>query len=102
MRGGATEGFLKQRSEKKVDIVPVKNVSEGLMMAAFGQVKAFMGSLAVASYHISQEGITNLNVVGTTDFFFELRDRCQQTLSSIILIHSKGPRGDFGSRSRHY
>jgi len=73
VRGGATEGFLKQRSEKKVDIVPVKNVSEGLMMAAFGQVKAFMGSLAVASYHISQEGITNLNVVGTTDFFFELR-----------------------------
>ncbi|HBT88671.1 transporter substrate-binding domain-containing protein [Desulfobacter sp.] len=73
VRGGAAEGFLNRHPGKKLDVVPVKNVSEGLVMAAFGQVEAFVGSLAVASYHISQKGITNLKVVGTTDFFFELR-----------------------------
>ena len=72
VKGFATEEFLTEYPEKLFDIIYVDDVLEGLRITAFGQVEAFVANLAVASYHISQQGISNLKVAGRTDYVFNL------------------------------
>lgn len=71
--GYATEGYLKDFKEAKLEVIAVSDVTEGLQAVAFGQVDAYIENLAVASYYISHHGISNLKVVGTTDFNFVFR-----------------------------
>lgn len=71
--GFATEGYIRGFQTNGIDIVLVEDVSEGLRSVAFGQVDAFVENLAVASYYISQHGISNLKVAGITDYLFEWR-----------------------------
>ncbi len=69
--GYATETYLRDKREHHhFEIVTVANVSEGLRLAAFGQIDVFVENLAVAAYYIEQEGIPNLRVAGTTDYEF--------------------------------
>ncbi|HNX76791.1 MAG TPA: PAS domain S-box protein [Candidatus Rifleibacterium sp.] len=68
--GFVTETYLRNFKEASFKIQTVSNVSEGLQAVAFGQVDAYVENLAVASYYISQHGISNLKVVGTTDYSF--------------------------------
>ncbi|KAF1080771.1 MAG: hypothetical protein GQF41_2585 [Candidatus Rifleibacterium amylolyticum] len=71
--GFATESYMRSFQNNGINIVLVKDVSEGLRSVAFGQVDAFIENLAVASYYISQHGISNLKVAGITDYIFEWR-----------------------------
>lgn len=68
--GYVTESYARNYKEAKFDVVTVPDVSQGLRAVAFGQVDAYIENLAVASYYIGQHGITNLKVVGTTDYNF--------------------------------
>ena len=69
--GYATEQYLLQQGLS--NIVPVKNVPEGLHRLSFGQVDAFVENLAVAAYYVAKEGIPNLRVSGKTDYSFAWR-----------------------------
>ncbi len=68
--GFVTETYARNFKGAALDVVTVPDVSQGLRAVAFGQVDAFIENLAVASYYIGQHGITNLKVVGTTDYNF--------------------------------
>lgn len=69
--GYATEKYLRDQALlSHFEVVPVKNVLEGLQSVSFGQIDAFVENLAVAAYYINKEGIPNLRVAGTTDFSF--------------------------------
>ena len=72
VKGFATEEFLAEYPENQFNITFVSDVLEGLRITAFGQVDAFVANLAVASYHISEQGISNLKIVGRTDYVFNL------------------------------
>ena len=69
--GYATEQYLLQQGLS--NIVPVKNVPEGLHRLSFGQVDAFVENMAVAAYYVTKEGIPNLRVSGKTDYSFAWR-----------------------------
>ncbi len=71
--GYATEKYVRRRSRGRFTIVTVKNVTDGLRMAAFGQADALVENLAVAAYYIEKEGIPSLHVAGSTDYFFDWR-----------------------------
>jgi two-component system, cell cycle sensor histidine kinase and response regulator CckA len=73
VKGFTTEDFLRDYPQKNFKIIIAENVLDGLKMVAFGQVDAFIGNLAVSSYHIGQRGITNLKIIGETGYSFELR-----------------------------
>ena len=73
VKGFATEDYLRGRAGGRFEIVTVDTVDEGLRAVAFGQADAFIENLAVASYYIIKNGISNLQVVGVTDYEFVFR-----------------------------
>ena len=88
--GYATEGYLKDFKEAKLEVVTVSDVTEGLQAVAFGQVDAYIENLAVASYYISHHGISNLKVVGTTDFNFVFRIAVSKKYPLLFSAIQKG------------
>ena len=69
--GYATEDYVRKQGEGRFEVLSVQNVSEGLRAVAFGQADAFVENLAVASYQISKQSITNLRVAGVTSYSFK-------------------------------
>lgn len=90
VEGYATEGYLKGFKEAKLEVVTVPDVTEGLQALAFGQVDAYVENLAVASHYISQHGISNLKVVGTTDFNFVFRIAVSKKYPLLFSAIQKG------------
>ncbi len=68
--GFATETYLRDKARGLFDVIPASNVVDGLRRTSFRQVDAFVENLAVAAYHIEQEGLPNLRVAGSTDYVF--------------------------------
>lgn len=66
----ATEEYLRKNYSGIFEIVEVNNVQEGLRDVSFGVVDAFVENIAVASYYIKKEGLSNLRVAGNTDYSF--------------------------------
>ncbi|TYO96648.1 PAS domain S-box-containing protein [Geothermobacter ehrlichii] len=54
-------------------LVAVDNDLDGLKQLAFGQVDAFVTDLSVASWHIDRLGLSNLQVGGSTNFYWDFR-----------------------------
>ncbi len=71
--GSAIEKYLKSFNDLSLNFITFTHVPECLRAVAFGQADACVNNLAVASYHIGQQGITNLRVAGITDYISELR-----------------------------
>ncbi len=69
--GFATEEYVRQAAGGAIEVVPMWNVPEAIRAVAFGEVDAFVENLAVAAYYTDLEGLSNLRVAGTTDYFFE-------------------------------
>jgi signal transduction histidine kinase len=69
--GFATEGYVRERNRGRFQVVPVHNVPDGLRAVSFGEVDALVENLAVAAYYTDLEGLSNLRVAGTTEFFFD-------------------------------
>lgn len=90
VEGYATEGYLKGFKEAEIEVVTVPDVTEGLQAVAFGQVDAYIENLAVASYYISHHGISNLKVVGTTDFNFIFRIAVSKKYPLLFSAIQKG------------
>ncbi|MFZ5569454.1 MAG: PAS domain-containing protein [Thermodesulfobacteriota bacterium] len=68
--GYATEKYLRDRADSRFEVAAVTNVPEALRAVSFGQVDAYVENLAVAAHYIDQEGIPNLQVIGSTDYVF--------------------------------
>lgn len=68
-----TAPYVKDRADGRFEVVPVKSIEEGIRRTAFGQLDAFVGSLAVASHYIRAHGITTLHIAGTTNHDHVLR-----------------------------
>lgn len=69
--GFATEQYVRSLNQGRYEVIPQWNVPEGLRAVSFGEVDVFVENLAVASYYTDREGLSNLRVSGTTDFYFE-------------------------------
>ena len=69
--GYATEGYVRESVDGSLAVFPMWNVPEGLRAVAFGEMDAFVENLAVAAYYANQEGLSNLRVAGTTEYYFE-------------------------------
>lgn len=69
--GFATEGYVRERNRGRFLVVPVHNVPDGLRAVSFGEVDALVENLAVAAYYTDLEGLSNLRVAGTTEYFFD-------------------------------
>nr|NJM03890.1 transporter substrate-binding domain-containing protein [Desulfobacula sp.] len=70
--GIAVEEYLRWRPRGRVQVVPMPHAVQGLQAASLGQVDAFVENLGSAAYYIEQERIDNLQVVGTTEYNYEL------------------------------
>ena len=86
VKGFATEGYLREKSKGRFDIRTVKNVEEGLRAVAFGQVDAYVENLAVASYFITKNGISNLHVAGKTDYEFAFRIAVSHKYPELVTL----------------
>ncbi|MFO7627430.1 MAG: transporter substrate-binding domain-containing protein [Candidatus Fermentibacteraceae bacterium] len=69
--GYATEQYVRSLNRGRYEVIPLWNVPEGLRAVSFGEVDVFVENLAVAAYYTDLEGLSNLRVSGTTDFYFE-------------------------------
>lgn len=64
--GYSVEDYLREEYPD-LQLVTVESASEGLRAVALGRVDAMVINLAVASFFIRQDGLTNLQVVGEAD-----------------------------------
>jgi PAS domain S-box-containing protein len=64
VRGYASGDMIRAANLGRYTIVEVDNIPEGLRDVAFGSVDAFVESLAVVSWYIQQQGLSNLKVAG--------------------------------------
>ena len=53
----------------ELDVVP--DISAGLKKVSFGMVDAMIANIALASYYIEKDGITNLRVVGESGYVYK-------------------------------
>ena len=70
--GFAAKSFLAQSAGKHIEIVPVSNALEGLVMVSLGQVDGMVENLAVAAYYIQKSDIQNLSVTCDLGWTFGL------------------------------
>lgn len=68
-----TDAYLSRVVDtQQTQLIRVKNVSEGLRLAALGQVDFFADNLAMSTWYLEKEGIGNLSVVGELPIRFDI------------------------------
>ena len=88
VQGYAVHDFLKD-SHPGLVLDPVPDTRTGLRKLAFGMSDVFISDLAVASYFIDQEGISNLRVVGDTGFVYRMGFAARNDWSPLVGILEK-------------
>ncbi len=83
-----TQEYL-QRDYPEINLVEVKNTREGLEKVSLGQADAYVGNLTVGSYLITQYGITNIKVGGTTPYTYDLRMGVRKDWPELVSIFNK-------------
>jgi len=72
-RGYGIEAFMQEHGGDAYNLVPVESDRFGLIKAALGEIDLMVTDLASASYHIEQEGLTNLRLAATLGSLYEFR-----------------------------
>ncbi|PTL79857.1 transporter substrate-binding domain-containing protein [Vitiosangium sp. GDMCC 1.1324] len=85
---GAHE-YLK-RFHPELQLVPVPTDLDGLMRVSTGEVDALIVHVAAASYHITQENLTNLHVAGRIPYQYELAMAVRRDEPILLRIVQKG------------
>jgi len=67
----------------------VETVEQGLTAVSTGQTDALIATLAQASYQISELGMHNVRIVGTTEFTTELAFGMQQTFLPLVELFNR-------------
>lgn len=65
VRNYASAGMIRRLAGGRIKLIEVNSIQEGLRDVSFGVADAFVESVAVAAWHIEQEGLANLRVAGT-------------------------------------
>ncbi len=87
--GYAATEYLKSRYDY-LSFDPVPDDREALLKVAMGNADAAIVDLAAASYHIQNEGITNLRLVGSVGFEYQLAIGSRKDLPMLGNIITKG------------
>ena len=90
--GYAEHDFIEGTYPGQFDLDPVPNIVTGLRKVAFGIDDAMIASVAVASYYIQQERITNLRVAGESGFSYRLAFATRSDWPELNGILEKGLR----------
>ncbi len=61
-----------KKAYPQLTLVEANNIQEGLTAVSTGRVDALLATLAQASYHIADQGINNIRIVGKTEFTTQL------------------------------
>lgn len=70
----------------------VKTIAEGLTAVSTGKIDAFLGTLAPVSHLMSNIGINNIRIVGTTEFKTELAFGVTPSMAPLIPVLNKALR----------
>jgi PAS domain S-box-containing protein len=70
------QGYASQellvKNHPGLKLKPVSDIRRGLKEVSQGKVEAFVGNLAVVTYHMRNMGLTNLKIAGATPYSFDL------------------------------
>ncbi|QKQ27208.1 diguanylate cyclase domain-containing protein [Candidatus Reidiella endopervernicosa] len=81
---------LMESNHPELRLVPYKTIREALDALSVGEIGAFIGNLASASYAINQLGLTNLKVAAHTPYEFELGIGVRKDWPELRSILEKG------------
>ncbi|MBS9782605.1 MAG: transporter substrate-binding domain-containing protein [Arcobacter sp.] len=79
--------FLLKNNYPNIKLLITNNVEESLLLVEEGKADAFVGHIAVSLYYISELGLENLKIAGTTNFTLQhsnLINKNKPILKSII------------------
>jgi PAS domain S-box-containing protein len=78
-----------RRQFPNLDYVVVETVREGLMRLSTGEVDVFLSATSTASYLMSELGLTNLSVIGTTGLSLDLGFGVRKDMPVLVGILNK-------------
>lgn len=84
-------GYVSKIEKKYDDIsfLEVNNIQEGLMQVSTGKIDAFLCSMALGAYSISEMGLNNIKMVGKTEFSTELGLGVRKRYAPLVPILNK-------------
>jgi two-component system sensor histidine kinase/response regulator len=88
VEGYSITDYLRQ-DYPEIKLKHYPSVVKALYGLSVGEVDAFVGSLAVGGYHIGQEGITNLQVVATTEYHYKFSIGVRKDWPELVTILNK-------------
>ncbi|MFQ5443062.1 MAG: ATP-binding protein [Nitrospinales bacterium] len=85
---GIHDYLLNNHPEIKLAVVP--DISMGLKKVSFGMVDALIANVALATYYIEKDGISNLRVAGKSDYVYRLGFATRKDWPVLNRILQKG------------
>ena len=89
VRGWAAHEYM-TTNFLELEIDAVADTRTGLRKVSFGMVDAFVSDLAVATYLMQEEGITNLRVAGETGYVYRMGMATRKDWPELNAILEKG------------
>jgi len=87
-RGYVTQEYL-ERDYPQLQLVFVENTQAGLEGLSLGQVDAYVGNLAVGSFIINREGLSNIKVAAPTPYDYALSIGVRKDWPELVPILQK-------------
>ncbi|MBL3590622.1 MAG: transporter substrate-binding domain-containing protein [gamma proteobacterium endosymbiont of Lamellibrachia anaximandri] len=87
-RGYVTQEYL-ERDYPQLQLVIVENTQAGLESLSLGQVDAYVGNLAVGSFIINREGLSNIKVAAPTPYDYALSIGVRKDWPELVPILQK-------------
>ncbi len=87
-RGYVTQEYL-ERDYPQLQLVFVENTQAGLESLSLGQVDAYVGNLAVGSFIINREGLSNIKVAAPTPYDYALSIGVRKDWPELVPILQK-------------
>ncbi len=72
-----------------INLIPKSNLSECLRALALGEAYAFIGNISTISYHLEEQGITNLRLAGKTGMKLRLSLAVRSDWPEFLIILNK-------------
>ncbi|MBT3365667.1 MAG: transporter substrate-binding domain-containing protein [Nitrospina sp.] len=85
---GIHDHLLENNHGIELDVVP--DISTGLKKVSFGMVDAMIANIALATYYIEKDGISNLRVVGESGYVYKLGFATRNDWPELNKILQKG------------
>ncbi len=84
-------GYVSKILEKYPDIAfhTVDTVADGLAAVSTGKVDAFLATLALASYHISEQQINDIRIVGKSEFNTQLAFGMREEFAPLVPLFNR-------------